>query len=228
MLKYKIYLFVFFLFGLCGYGIVTAQTSTLPLFGKVIYLDAGHGGSDPGALYKNIYEKDINLKIVQKLEEDLTQLGATVYLTRYGDYDVSVPNTINHKRNDLSRRGNMINKSGCDLYLSIHLNAETSSSWHGAEAYYDDVHPDNEKIAKIMQEEFKEHLYSKRKYKKTSSFYLNKRIERPGVLLEVGFLSNPNERYLLKTDSYQQKVSKTITGGVLRYFNDKKVFGILR
>ena len=121
----------------------------------------------------------------------------------------------------------MINKSGCDLYLSIHLNAETSSSWHGAEAYYDDIHPDNEKIAKIMQEEFKEHLYSKRKYKKTSRFYLSKRIERPGVLLEVGFLSNPNERYLLKTDSYQQKISKTITGGVLRYFNDKKVFGIL-
>ena len=69
-----------------------------------------------------------------------------------------------------------------------------------------------------MQEEFKEHLYSKRKYKKTSSFYLNKRIERPGVLLEVGFLSNPNERYLLKTDSYQQKISKTITGGGVKIF----------
>lgn len=227
MLKYKLCLFLVFLFGICGYGIVTASTTTLPLFGKVIYLDAGHGGSDPGALYKNVYEKDINLKIVQKLEADLTKLGATVYLTRYGDYDVSVPNTINHKRNDLSRRGNMINKSKCDLYLSIHLNAETSSKWHGAEAYYDDIHPDNEMIAKIMQEEFKKSLYSKRKYKKTNDFYLSKRIERPGVLLEVGFLSNSNDRYLLKTDSYQQKISTTITSGVVRYFNDKKIYGIL-
>lgn len=107
----------------------------------------------------------------------------------------------------------------CDMYLSIHLNAETSSSWHGAEAYYDDINSENEKIAKIIQEEFQKSLASKREYKKTDTMYLHKRIERPGVLLEVGFLSNPNDRYLLTQDTYQDKVATTIMNGIIRYFS---------
>ena len=186
---------------------------------KIIYLDPGHGGADPGATYKNIEEQSINLKIAEKLKQKLETLGATVYLTRYGDYDLSVPYAINRKRSDLSRRANIINRSMCDMYLSIHLNAETSSSWHGAEAYYDDINSENEKIAKIIQEEFQKSLASKREYKKTDTMYLHKRIERPGVLLEVGFLSNPNDRYLLTQDTYQDKVATTIMNGIIRYFS---------
>ncbi|MEG0138382.1 MAG: N-acetylmuramoyl-L-alanine amidase [Bacilli bacterium] len=185
--------------------------------GKVIYLDPGHGGMDPGAMYKNIMEKDINLAISKKLQMKLENMGAIVYLTRYGDYDLAVNNTSNRKRSDLSRRGNVIDRSKCDLYVSIHLNAELSSTWHGAQVFYDGINAKNKKIAEIMQDEFATSLKSARKYKKITDIYLNKRVKSPGVLLEVGFLSNPNERYLLTSDVYQNKVSNAIASGMIKY-----------
>lgn len=222
MLKQKIWMLVIFFVGIMGIGYVGAFQNEMPLLGKVIYLDAGHGGRDPGALYKSIKEKDINLAISKKLEEELSALGAIVYQTRYGDYDLSVPYASNRKRSDLSRRGNIINDSGCDLYLSIHLNAESSATWQGAQVFYDDVNAENETIAKLMQALFKKKLYTKRKEKKVNDLYLSKRTDRPGILLELGFLSNPNERYLLKTETYQTKLSHIITEGVVAYFNQKK------
>ncbi|MCI8444992.1 MAG: N-acetylmuramoyl-L-alanine amidase CwlD [Bacilli bacterium] len=222
MWKQKILMLVIFLVGIMGIGYVGAFQNDMPLLGKVIYLDAGHGGADPGALYKSIKEKDINLAISKKLEEELSALGAIVYQTRYGDYDLSVPYASNRKRSDLSRRGNIINDSGCDLYLSIHLNADSSLTWQGAQVFYDDINPENETIAKMMQALFKKKLYTQRKEKKVNDLYLSKRTDRPGVLLELGFLSNPNERYLLKTENYQTKLSHIITEGVVAYFNQKK------
>lgn len=222
MWKQKILMLVIFLVGIMGIGYIGAFQNDMPLLGKVIYLDAGHGGADPGALYKSIKEKDINLAISKKLEEELSALGAIVYQTRYGDYDLSVPYASNRKRSDLSRRGNIINDSGCDLYLSIHLNADSSLTWQGAQVFYDDINPENETIAKMMQALFKKKLYTQRKEKKVNDLYLSKRTDRPGVLLELGFLSNPNERYLLKTENYQTKLSHIITEGVVTYFNQKK------
>lgn len=220
MLKYKIsMLFVLILF-LCTFSFARADDQELILLGKVIYLDPGHGGLDPGAIYKDIEEATINLEISEKLMNVLEQQGAIVYLTRNGDYDLAVNNAVNRKRSDLSRRGNIINRSMCDLYLSIHLNADTSNTWKGAQVFYDDINPNNEKIAKIMQQVLKEDLKTTRKYKETNNMYLHKRVTRPGVLIEVGFITNPNERYLLTTDSYQQKVANTITRGVIKYFEE--------
>ena len=145
--------------------------------------------------------------------------GAIVYLTRDGDYDLSVTNAINRKRSDLSRRANAINSSMCDMYISIHLNAESSSTWHGAQVFYDDVNPENKKIAEIMQTEFSKTLKTKREYKETNEMYLHKRVERPGILAEVGFLTNPNERYLLMQDTYQERIALTIYNGIVKYLN---------
>lgn len=221
MVKYKIFIFCLFLICINSISYVTASNRNVPLFGKVIYLDAGHGGLDPGAFYKNIKEKDINLSIAKKLEEELSSLGAIVYQTRYGDYDLAVPHNNNRKRSDLSRRGTIINDSKCDLYLTIHLNADNSTTLRGAQVFYDDINKDNLKIAKIMQSLFHEKLYSNREYKKVNDLYLSKWVDRPGVLLELGFLSNANDRYLLKSENYQQKLSHVITEGVLEYFNQK-------
>jgi N-acetylmuramoyl-L-alanine amidase len=219
MLKYKIYVLFLFILTLGSINYINANNNSLPLFGKVIYIDPGHGGLDPGAMYNGIKEKDINLEISKKLENKLTSMGAIVYLTRYDDYDLSANNTINRKRSDLSRRGNAINKSDCDIFLSIHLNAEDSSTWRGAQVFYDDTNEKNEEIAKIFQEQFKKDLKSTRNYKKVDELYLQRRIERPGVLLEVGFLSNSNDRYLLKQDSYQNRIVTSITSGLLKYFS---------
>jgi len=218
-MKHKLFILSLFLISICMISYVDAKTNALPLLGKVIYLDPGHGGIDPGAVYKEIEEADINLEIAKKTQSVLEQNGAIVYLTRYGDYDLSVPNTINRKRSDLSRRSNIINRSKCDLYLSIHLNAESSSTWRGAQMFYDEINEQNELIASIFQKHFKNNLKTNREYKKKESFYLTSRVKQPGILIEAGFITNPNERYFLTQSNYQQKIANIILEATLEYFN---------
>lgn len=219
MNKYKLVIILLLSIILCLFNVVIAKDKDLPLLSKIIYLDPGHGGTDSGAFYKNIKESDVNLEISKKVMNALKEDGAVVYLTRYGDYDLSVSNAWNRKRSDLSRRANIINKSNCDLYLSIHLNADDSGVLRGAEVYYDTINPENEKIASIFQEEFKKNLNTNRDYKENSTKYLQRRVNRPGVLLEVGFLSNPSERALLTNDTYQNKLANVIRSGVNKYFS---------
>lgn len=150
----------------------------------------------------------------------LESKGAIVYLTRDGNYDLSANNAVNRKRSDLSRRANIINRSMCDLYLSIHLNADSTTTWRGAQVFYDDVNKKNVKLAEIMQRVLKEDLKTTRKYKLTNEMYLHKRVTRPGVLIEVGFITNPNDRYLLLKNDYQLKVVNSITRGIIKYFKE--------
>lgn len=218
MLKYKTLFLCVILLCITSFYISYGKEKALPLFGKMIYVDAGHGGMDPGAIYKNIQEKQINLEISKKLVKYLEKLGATVYMTRYDDYDLSIQNTNSVKRSDLSRRAIMINESNCDLYISIHLNSDLSPTWHGTQIFYDDVNMENEKLAKIMQETFQEEMKSNRKYKELTNIYLYRKVKRPGVLVEAGFLSNPNDRYLLRQKTHQQKIVNTIIKSILKYY----------
>ena len=222
MLRRNLIIFTFIFLYLCIYKVqAIVVENNLPLLSKIIYIDAGHGGRDPGSMYGTIKEAPINLEISKKLKKKLEQLGAIVYMTRTGDYDISNPESMNRKNDDLQNRVNLINHEFVDIYLSIHLNADTSNSWRGAQVFYDDVNKNNKKLADIMQEQFKTKLNSNRNIKKISTYYMYRRIDKvPGVLLEVGFLTNPNERYLLQTDSYQHKISDTITDGVIKYFNN--------
>lgn len=219
MIKYKIYVVFLLFLSICAFGFVRASDNDLTLLGKVIYIDAGHGGIDPGAVYKDIHEADINLKISMSLANLLEKNGAIVLLTRTVDYDLSVNNAVNRKRSDLSRRANIINESNGDLYISIHLNSIASSTWKGAQVFYDDINPKNEKIAKLLQNALKKDLKSSREYKEMNNMYMYKRIKIPGVLVEVGFLSNDNERYLLLQKTYQDKVAKSLCGGIIEYFH---------
>lgn len=218
-MKNRIFILLIFLIVLYTIGVVNA--SFLPLIGKVIYLDPGHGGKDPGAMYNDLKEADLNLKISLKIQEELEKKGAIVYLTRYGDYDLSVNNAQSRKRSDLSRRANIINESKADIYLSIHLNADTSTTWKGAQVFYVDANENNKKIAEILQKQFKNDLKSNREYKKIYAQYMYKRINIPGVLVECGFITNPNERYLLQQDNYQAKIGKSITDALVFYFTEK-------
>jgi len=203
---YKFKMFIIFVICICIFSKVDAFIKEAPLLGKTIYLDAGHGGKDPGAFYKDIYEEDINLSITLKLRDKLESLGAIVYLTRDGDYDLSTPNAYLRKRSDLGNRASMINSSNVDIYLSLHLNSSENSSWKGAQAFYDDINEKNKFIAETFQEYFNKYLNSKRSVKEISNLYMYKRITKPGLLLELGFISNPNERYLLNQENYQEKI----------------------
>lgn len=212
---YSLFLLIIFT---CILSYTTVNASKLELLGKVIYLDAGHGGLDPGTIYKNIYEKDINLSICEKLQKILEKNGAIVYQTRYGDYDLS-NNTSSRKKSDLNNRVKIINESGADIYISIHLNSIDSSTWSGAQVFYDDVNDKNKVFADIMQKQLKQDLKTNRKVKELKNILLNRKVKIPGILIEVGFLSNPNDRYLLKQDDYQKKIAISIKNGIIKYFN---------
>ena len=206
MYKYKI--LIIFLFLLFVFGKVNANTKGLE--GKKIYLDAGHGGKDPGAYYKDIYEEDINLKIVLKLKDKIESMGGIVYLTRNDDYDLSNLNAKLRKRSDLANRAKMINDSDADIYLSIHLNSSVHTSWKGAQVFYDDINKENEEIAEIFQKQFNKRLNSDKKIKEISNLYMYKNIKKKGLLLELGFISNPIERNKLLNEKYQDKIVNTI------------------
>ena len=163
MYKYK--MLIIFLFLLTIFCNVNAYINEAPLVGKVVYLDAGHGGVDPGAYYKDMYEEDINLSITLKLRDYLLTKGCTVYLTRDGDYDLSNPKARLRKRSDLSNRASLIDKSNADLYLSIHLNSSTSIAWKGAQVFYDDINKNNKDFALVFQKNFNSNLGSKREEK---------------------------------------------------------------
>lgn len=216
---YKIKMLLIFISLVLIFGNANAYTNEFPLIGKVIYLDAGHGGKDPGAYYKDIYEEDINLSITQKLKYELEKLGAIVYMTREDDYDLSSPNAYLRKKSDLSNRANMINLSNADIYLSIHLNSSINENWKGAQVFYDDVNEQNKEIAEIIQKQFNKKLNSKRNVKEISELYMYKNVNIPGVLLELGFISNTYERGLLITDNYQNKVVDVICSSILDIFN---------
>lgn len=186
----------------------------MPLVGKVIYLDAGHGGVDSGANYKDILEKDINLSIVKILALKLESLGATVYLTRYGDYDLSNIGVYHRKQSDLYNRAKIINESNADLYLSIHLNSTTSSTWSGAQVFYDDINPKNMEIAEIITKS----LGTKREVTEIKTMYFNRHVKVPGVLIEAGFLSNGSDRSKLVREDYQEEFVDKIVTGVMNYF----------
>lgn len=214
----KIYSLCLFIFILLITTCVKAYTNQ-ELLGKVIYLDAGHGGLDPGTIYKNIYEKDINLQLCEKLQKILEESGAIVYQTRYGDYDLSNNYTTSRKKSDLNNRAKIINESGADIYISIHLNSINSSNWSGAQVFYDDVNSQNKIFANIMQKELKADLKTSREVKEIKDILLNRKVKVPGILIEAGFLSNPNDRYKLRQDDYQEKIAMSIKKGIIKYFN---------
>lgn len=197
---------------------VNAGVLDLSLLGKIIYLDAGHGGKDCGAISNNIYEKDINLILVKKLEKELVKKGAIVYLTRDGDYDLANKNVKHRKRSDLSNRAKLINNSDCNIYLSIHLNATTNSIWRGIQVYYDDNNENNLVLAKSLNKEFESFSKLTRKIKKENNYYMYKQIEKTGILIEAGFISNPNDNYLLRDNNYQDKLISVIVKGIENYF----------
>lgn len=217
MFKYKIHILLLFILTLCSFTFVNAQEQKLK--GKIIYLDPGHGGRDPGAMYKELKESEINLQITNKLKKELESHGATVYQTRIGDYDLSKIATKNHKRNDLETRAKLINESDCDIYISIHLNSDPSPTWSGTQIFYTNKNEENKKLAEIIQTRFKENLKMKREIKQLKNMYLFDRLKKPGVLIEVGFISNANDRYLLKQKNHQQKLSQTITQAIIQYYN---------
>lgn len=195
--------------------------------GKVIIIDAGHGGIDGGAVGKSgVVEKNINLSIANMLKGYIETGGDTCIMIREVDEGLySQQGTIRSKKyEDLKNRKQIIKENGADILISIHLNSFPQSQYYGAQVFYDRGDEEGGKLAKLVQEELLKTLDrgNKRVEKSSDMYYILRDNNIPSILVECGFLSNPEEEGLLQDVEYQNKISWAIYSGMQRYFSGDK------
>lgn len=191
---------------------------------KVIVVDAGHGLPDGGAVgMMGTIESELNIKIANLLREKLTKKGYTVIMTREDENTIAEGggSISERKKKDMHKRLEIINSSGADMLVSIHMNKFTDSRYCGAQVIYSGNFPESEELASAIQKRL--HLLpdnnSKRSQTKApKGIFLLKNAQIPAVITECGFLSNYEEEKLLNTEKYQKELSSAILGGIEDYY----------
>ena len=189
-----------------------------------VVIDAGHGGMDPGKVGVNeILEKEINLQIAQKLKSFLEAADVQVVLTRKTDAGLYEETDGNKKIADMKARCRVIDESGADIVVSIHQNSFHDPSVKGAQVFYYTHSEEGKKLAEEIQAGFTglSGTENTRQAKGNTDYYLLLHAAQPIVIVECGFLSNPDEASKLKEEEYQEKVAWVIHLGILRYLNQK-------
>ncbi len=216
----------FVLLAVCARLTERALPASVPAAEKpVVVLDAGHGGLDSGAVGKNgTLEKDVNLSIVKALRDMLEMSGFQVVLTRDEDisiYDAGVEGIRNQKLSDMDNRLEIIQSYPDSVFLCIHQNNYTDPKYFGGQMFYNNNNPDNRTLAQIMQNRFAVLQPGNDREIKLSGneLFLLKSNMNPSLMIECGFLSNPDEEAKLSTWEYQQKVAFTIYSGLMEYID---------
>ena len=200
------------------------DTVSLPVSGKTVVVDAGHGIPDEGAESSNgKTEAETNLKIALKLQNLLEQSGCTVILTRSDEnaiYDIDSKTLKQKKISDIRNRVKIGNESSADIFVSIHLNKIPQQQYDGWQTFYKQGSEEGEKLAKSIQTNLNESIQKEnnRVAKTIDNVYIIKHVEIPTSIVECGFLSNPEEEKLLLEDEYQNKLSWGIYNGIIDYF----------
>ena len=188
------------------------------LKGKKITLDAGHGGSDPGAIgASGTREKDVTLKITKKVQELLKKKGAKVSMTRTGDKDVYGPNASDVQ--ELQARVDVAEDNDADAFISIHINSSTNKNVGGFSSYYYPKTSNDARLAQAVQDRLVKNFGLDDLGIRKANFYVNKRCTMPSTLLELAFISNPKEEKLMKSNWYINKLAKSIADGIEDYFD---------
>ena len=202
----------------------TVQTVSLPVSGKTIVLDAGHGLPDKGAQSASgVSESDINLCITKKVQLLLEQSGCNVILTRAdenGIYDLDSRTIREKKVSDIKKRVKIGNESSADAFISIHLNKIPQSQYYGWQTFFKQNNEKSEQLAKSIQAELNNSIQktNKREALKITGKYIVEHVEIQITIIECGFLSNPEEEQLLKQDEYQNRIAWGIYNGIMDYF----------
>lgn len=200
---------------------------SIPMRSMVVVIDAGHGGNDPGASGRSgVSEKNINLQIALKLRRLVEQGGGTAIMIREDDrglYTEGKDRIGTKKSEDLKNRHMIINNSGADAFVSIHLNSFPQSQYYGAQTFYQQGDEKSKVLAEFVQQELRDILGrgNDRVVKSTNDVYLLRNNNLPGVLVECGFLSNAEEEKLLQDEHYQEKIAWSIFTGVMKYFEQE-------
>ncbi|MGM0502221.1 MAG: N-acetylmuramoyl-L-alanine amidase family protein [Bacillota bacterium] len=217
---HKIFLFLIgiFLFSFIINLSITWKMKVRPAnssLNKTVIIDPGHGGIDSGANHESVLEKDINLSISKKLASLLEKNNIQVILTRQKDklYNDS-------RQDDLKHRIELTNNSNADILVSIHVNSFPSSKSFGGETYYSKSSKQGKKLASAIQEQLIKIQPKNYRTIKTAPYYVLQKSEITAVLVEVGFISNPQDRKRITNPQKQEKIAEAITTGIINYFND--------
>ena len=203
----------------------SASRGNYDVFNKIVYLDAGHGGYDPGASYFGISEKSLTLAIQSRVKAKLEAEGYQVVTTRTSDTYV-----------DLTDRSHAANASESDIFVSIHINASGSSAAQGIETYYYQPYAEypsrinatyhanptrlsmSDTLANAIQSSLINATGAQNQGVKRQTFAVLRETTAPAVLLELGFLSNPQEAARLNTSAYQETLANAIVAGIKSYY----------
>ena len=199
---------------------VSADLNEPKSTGKVIVVDAGHGGDDPGMIgIGSLEEKGINLEIARRLKKSLEKAVYSVVMTRETDAGLYDEDSHSKKSQDMQRRIALINETEPLLTVSIHQNSYQDPSVKGPQVFYYEHSVQGEKLAKALQESLNTELSVERprSAKANTTYYLLKRSEGVLVIAECGFLTNGEEAELLQQEAYQQKVADALTKGIVNY-----------
>ena len=185
--------------------------------GKIITIDPGHGGSDPGAVgARGTLEKDITLEISKRLKKDLEKMGAIVRMTRSTDTEVAGPGASDVE--ELQARINVAEKNRSDLFVSVHINSSVNKKVGGFSTYYYPKTKYDAKVAKAIQDNLTENYGRDNLGLREANFYVIKRCSMPATLLELCFISNKKEEKLMRGNWFQTKTAKLIAEGIEKYF----------
>lgn len=197
-----------------------SEALALALLGKVIVIDAGHGGFDPGAIgASGVQEKDVNLAISRRVAGLLRQVGAQVVETR--TEDMALAET---KSADIRRRVEIAEEVAADLFVTVQANSIPDGRWRGAQVFYARGSVEGEGLSESIQDSLAAVLKNTdRKAKSIDNIYVVNRLAIPSIVVETGFLSNSDEEFLLADSSYQQLVAYAIFLGIIGYYSDVAV-----
>lgn len=196
---------------------------------RTIVIDPGHGGIDGGTSDKEgLLEKDINLDVGLKLKKELLVEGFKVIMTREKDQSLEEFSNINSSRyrRDLNARKTIINENDPLTFISIHVNSSKKSRARGIKIYYYPTSSEGKELAESICESININIYEK--YLKDNTleaeiipedYFILRETEFPGVLVEIGFITNPEDNRLLKDERYKTKVAFAIKKGIMEYLS---------
>lgn len=183
------------------------------LRGKVIVVDPGHGGHNPGAVANGIHEADVNLAVSLQLKDRLERAGAEVVMTRQTDR--SVANADSSLGQELQARLDIAEKNKADLFVSLHSNSNQDKNIAGAMTFYPQDR--SSQLALDVQRALIDQTGATDKGVAPATFYVLRNASMPSILVEMGFVTNPQEAGSLNDYSYQGKLSQGIFNGIVRY-----------
>lgn len=184
---------------------------------KTIIIDPGHGTIDKGVVHKEsgVAESPINLSVSQEIKKILIKQNYNVILTRNNETIELRPNS-----KELQRRVDLAKKHNADIYVSIHVNQFPDPKYFGAQCFYHGESIEGKILAHKIQEELKSLDPENYRDILPQDLFVLKNSPVPAVLVELGFISNDNDRFKLQDKKYQQKIAKAIATGINNYFSD--------